>query len=67
MRNFWLIRAFRPGKRVRYIGPDKQLDGKVGKIKSIQGTWVDVEFEIIAYKIVQCREFTVEKDNLELV
>ena len=67
MVNYWLSRRYKIGRRVRYIGPDITLDGKVGKIVRIHDEWFDVEFEIVTFMTVQVREFSVDKDNLELI
>lgn len=66
MKNFWLDR-FCIGKRVRYKGVDKELGGRIGLIVRIDGNWIDVQFELIQYKIAQTKVIAVEKENLEAI
>jgi len=65
MKNFWLDK-FRIGKRVRYKGTDKILEGKVGYIARVYGDWIDVQFEFPG-KMASIKTVSVEKDNLETI
>jgi hypothetical protein len=67
MKNYWLRKTLRTGKQVKYKGLDKDLNGKIGKILAVWGEWIDVEFEIMMYKMVQKRVVSVERDSLEIV
>jgi hypothetical protein len=66
MVNYWLSRRYKVGRRVRYKGPDINLDGKIGKIIGVHDEWFEVEFEIVTFMTVQTRAFSVDKNNLEL-
>jgi len=65
MKNYWLGR-FKIGKRVRYKGRDKDLEGKFGYVVSINGEWIDVRFEFSGL-FNTTRVVCVEKNNLEIM
>ncbi len=65
MRNFWIDR-FKVGKRVRYIGLESYLCGKIGVIvRRVDHGYIDVAFEFPGL-FTNVLEIAVHRENLEL-
>lgn len=65
MNNFWLNK-FREGRLVTYIGEDRELKGRTGKIVKSYGGFVDVQFELPSMYAPYKKVVTVTKVELEL-
>jgi hypothetical protein len=65
VKNFWLEK-YRIGRRVQYVGPDNDYAGRIGRIISISGSRVEVEFIFIGF-IPTPRIFRTEKRYLKVL